>query len=124
MAVNKNFKYFVCKLLYICVLIIIVGLLHGDINQAERNEIISAFKKKEFPILVATDVAGKRLISGCTVDFYHISTSIALSCQTHQSNFSQIPLSTPFSSLHLMKGSPQNCQLRSSRCHKLKMSES
>ena len=38
--------------------IVAVGLLHGDISQMERNEIISAFKKKEFPILVATDVAG------------------------------------------------------------------
>ena len=35
-----------------------VGLMHGDMSQAERNEIISAFKKKEFSILVATDVAG------------------------------------------------------------------
>lgn len=36
-----------------------MGLLHGDISQMERNEIISSFKKKEFPILVATDVAGR-----------------------------------------------------------------
>ena len=30
-------------------------------DQTERNAIISAFKKKEIPILVATDVAGKIL---------------------------------------------------------------
>lgn len=29
--------------------------------QNERNEIISAFKKQEFPILVATDVAARGL---------------------------------------------------------------
>lgn len=38
-----------------------VGLLHGDMSQIERNEVITAFKKKEFPILVATDVAARGL---------------------------------------------------------------
>lgn len=28
-------------------------------SQIERNEVITNFKKKEMPILVATDVAGK-----------------------------------------------------------------
>ena len=28
-------------------------------DQTERNKVITAFKKKEMPILVATDVAGK-----------------------------------------------------------------
>ena len=31
--------------------------LHGDMFQTERNDIIGAFKKQEFPVLVATDVA-------------------------------------------------------------------
>ena len=35
--------------------------LHGDMFQNERNEIISAFKAREFPILVATDVAARGL---------------------------------------------------------------
>lgn len=35
-----------------------VGLLHGDMTQMERNDVITTFKKKEIPILVATDVAG------------------------------------------------------------------
>jgi len=35
--------------------------IHGDIFQSERNEIISAFKKQEFPVLVATDVAARGL---------------------------------------------------------------
>ena len=39
-------------------LLISVGLLHGDMSQIERNEVITSFKKKEVPILVATDVAG------------------------------------------------------------------
>lgn len=35
-----------------------VLLLHGDMEQAERNKVITQFKKKEISILVATDVAG------------------------------------------------------------------
>ncbi len=35
-----------------------LGQLHGDIDQSERNKIITDFKKKNLPILVATDVAG------------------------------------------------------------------
>lgn len=42
-------------LFYACPL---AGLLHGDMAQGERDDVITAFKKKEFPILVATDVAG------------------------------------------------------------------
>ncbi|CAO1308156.1 unnamed protein product [Diamesa serratosioi] len=36
-------------------------LLHGDIEQAERNKVITQFKKKEIDILVATDVASRGL---------------------------------------------------------------
>ena len=36
-----------------------VGLLHGDMTQGDRDKVITAFKKKDFPTLVATDVAGK-----------------------------------------------------------------
>lgn len=35
-----------------------VGLLHGDMMQYERNEVIHAFRKEDMPILIATDVAG------------------------------------------------------------------
>ena len=35
-----------------------VLLLHGDMDQIERNKVITQFKKKEVNILVATDVAG------------------------------------------------------------------
>ncbi|XP_074658788.1 ATP-dependent RNA helicase DDX42-like [Tubulanus polymorphus] len=38
-----------------------LGVLHGDMSQTERNEIITGFKKKDFPILVATDVAARGL---------------------------------------------------------------
>ncbi|XP_013391796.1 ATP-dependent RNA helicase DDX42 isoform X2 [Lingula anatina] len=38
-----------------------VGLLHGDMSQQERNEVINQFKKKEIPTLVATDVAARGL---------------------------------------------------------------
>lgn len=47
-----------------------LGLMHGDMTQGERNEIISSFKKKDFPILVATDVAARGL------DIPHIKTVI------------------------------------------------
>lgn len=33
-------------------------LLHGDMEQADRNKVITAFKRNENNILVATDVAG------------------------------------------------------------------
>lgn len=36
-------------------------LIHGDIEQAERNKVITAFKKKECDILIATDVASRGL---------------------------------------------------------------
>ena len=35
-----------------------LGLLHGDMTQGDRDDVITAFRRKEFPILVATDVAG------------------------------------------------------------------
>jgi len=44
--------------------------IHGDLSQHERNEIISKFKKREFPILVATDVAARGL------DIPHIRTVV------------------------------------------------
>ncbi|XP_046846143.1 ATP-dependent RNA helicase DDX42-like isoform X2 [Xenia sp. Carnegie-2017] len=36
-------------------------LIHGDMDQFERNKVITSFKKKEFTILVATDVAARGL---------------------------------------------------------------
>ncbi|KAJ7375501.1 ATP-dependent RNA helicase ddx42 [Desmophyllum pertusum] len=38
-----------------------VVLLHGDMDQFERNKVINSFKKQEIPILVATDVAARGL---------------------------------------------------------------
>lgn len=38
-----------------------VLLLHGDIDQSERNKVITKFKKREVDILVATDVAARGL---------------------------------------------------------------
>lgn len=42
-------------------------ILYGDMNQAERMDVVSAFRKKKFQILVATDVAARGL------DIPHIS---------------------------------------------------
>ncbi|XP_066139521.1 ATP-dependent RNA helicase DDX42 [Euwallacea fornicatus] len=45
-------------------------LLHGDMEQAERNKVITAFKKQDVPLLVATDVAARGL------DIPHVRTVI------------------------------------------------
>lgn len=58
-----------------------VVLLHGDIDQAERNKVITKFKKREVSIMVATDVAARGL------DIPHIRTvvnyDIARDIDTH-----------------------------------------
>ncbi|XP_039595825.1 ATP-dependent RNA helicase DDX42 isoform X2 [Polypterus senegalus] len=38
-----------------------LGLLHGDMDQSERNKVIGEFKKNQLPVLVATDVAARGL---------------------------------------------------------------
>jgi len=45
-------------------------LIHGDMDQADRNKTITAFKRKEAPVLVATDVAARGL------DIPHVRTVI------------------------------------------------
>jgi len=45
-------------------------LLHGDMEQSERNRVIMCFKRKEKDILVATDVAARGL------DISHIKTVV------------------------------------------------
>lgn len=56
-------------------------LLHGDMDQADRNKVITAFKKQMCPIMVATDVAARGL------DIPHIRTvvnfDIARDINTH-----------------------------------------
>lgn len=37
------------------------GLIHGDMGQSDRDDVITQFKKQLFPILVATDVAARGL---------------------------------------------------------------
>lgn len=58
-----------------------VVLLHGDIDQSERNKVITKFKKREVDIMVATDVAARGL------DIPHIRTvvnyDIARDIDTH-----------------------------------------
>jgi len=44
-----------------------------DMDQFERNNVINAVKKQEIPILVATDVAGKKQYILCVF----VSTRIA-----------------------------------------------
>lgn len=45
-------------------------LLHGDMEQSERNRVITSFKRKEKDIMIATDVAARGL------DISHIKTVI------------------------------------------------
>uniref|UniRef100_A0A1B0DFC2 RNA helicase n=2 Tax=Phlebotomus papatasi TaxID=29031 RepID=A0A1B0DFC2_PHLPP len=56
-------------------------LLHGDMDQADRNRVIMRFKKREVDIMVATDVAARGL------DIPHIKTvvnyDIARDIDTH-----------------------------------------
>lgn len=56
-------------------------LLHGDMDQIERNKVITQFKRKEVSVLVATDVAARGL------DIPHIRTvvnyDIARDIDTH-----------------------------------------
>lgn len=40
------------------VLFSVVGLIHGDMAQFDRTQVITEFKKRDMPILIATDVAG------------------------------------------------------------------
>ncbi|KAH7961067.1 hypothetical protein HPB52_001310 [Rhipicephalus sanguineus] len=58
-----------------------IGLLHGDMEQNDRTKVIASFKKKDFPILVATDVAARGL------DIPHVKTvvnyDIARDIDTH-----------------------------------------
>lgn len=58
-----------------------VLLLHGDMDQIERNKVITQFKRNEISILVATDVAARGL------DIPHIRTvvnyDIARDIDTH-----------------------------------------
>lgn len=58
-----------------------VVLLHGDMDQADRNKVITQFKRNEVPIMVATDVAARGL------DIPHIRTvvnyDIARDIDTH-----------------------------------------
>ena len=52
-------KIFSNLLFYLCFIIVyIVGLIHGDFDQFERNKVLSEFKRGDYSILVATDVAG------------------------------------------------------------------
>lgn len=46
------------------------GVIHGDMHQAERNDVISLFKKQKISTLIATDVAARGL------DISHIKTVI------------------------------------------------
>lgn len=45
-------------------------LLHGDMEQSERNRVITSFKRKEKDVMIATDVAARGL------DIAHIKTVI------------------------------------------------
>lgn len=62
-------------------------LLHGDMDQIERNKVIQAFRKKECDILVATDVAARGL------DIPHIRTvvnyDIARDIDTHTHRYNR-----------------------------------
>lgn len=51
-----------------------VGLIHGDFDQFERNDVLKRFKANEFSILVATDVAGKIIRAGCKSEIIRLKS--------------------------------------------------
>ena len=59
-------RYLVCASRMTKILIFsfsfLVGLIHGDFDQFERNKVLNEFRKGEYPILVATDVAGTHML--------------------------------------------------------------
>lgn len=42
-----------------CCFVILLQVLHGDISQNQRDITINQFRKKQFQVLVATDVAAR-----------------------------------------------------------------
>ena len=59
----------VCACLCLCVVLYsVVVLLHGDMGQADRDSVITSFKRKEVSIMVATDVAGINMASSAAMD--------------------------------------------------------
>ena len=51
-----------------------LGLLHGDMTQGCRDDVITAFRRKELPILIATDVAGYTISLTHTITPSHTHT--------------------------------------------------
>jgi ERCC4-related helicase len=51
-------------------------------TQMERNEVITSFKKKEIPVMVATDVAGKNIMSK-----YYVGIMVTFECEKGQIKF-------------------------------------
>ena len=51
---------------------VLVGLIHGDMAQFDRTQVISDFKKRDMLILIATDVAGRSFVfAGTRKSHYH-----------------------------------------------------
>ena len=48
----------------------------------ERNEVITSFKKKEIPVMVATDVAGKNIMSK-----YYVDIMVTFECEKGKIKF-------------------------------------
>ena len=48
----------------------------------ERNEVITSFKKKEIPVMVATDVAGKNIMSK-----YYVGIMVTFECEKGKIKF-------------------------------------
>jgi superfamily II DNA/RNA helicase len=51
-------------------------------TQMERNEVITSFKKKEIPVMVATDVAGKNIMSK-----YYVGIMVTFECEKGKIKF-------------------------------------
>ncbi|EDV51331.1 ATP-dependent RNA helicase DDX42 [Drosophila erecta] len=59
-------------------------LLHGDMDQADRNKVITQFKRKECDILVATDVAARGLDIPHIKNVVNYDTARDIETHTHR----------------------------------------
>ena len=68
-----------------------IGLLHGDMDQDDRNKVISEYKKTDMSILIATNVAARGLDIPAikTVVNYYVARDI--DTHTHRIGWFQDP---------------------------------
>ena len=62
-----------------------VGLIHGDFDQFERDDVLKRFKANAFPILVATDVAGMNFMSAANTNRLYADSTVYMKHNCYES---------------------------------------